>query len=438
VPPRCPAARAGDDIDHVLTRHLDPSVGFPRDADPNPFIRFRTLSHAYHAALGDGMTDAHVRGRIRALDDAVRETDGRGFEVTALTSEADLARELGLSGGADLLVKDETCNVAGSHKGRGLFGTMLELELAGAADAAAPLAIASCGNAALAAAVVAHAAGRQLRVFIPPEADPLIVGRLGELGAQVEACERAPGELGDPTYRRLQVAIDDGAVPFTCQGNLNAFAIEGGMTLGWELAGQLAERTARGRPPIDHLVIQVGGGALASSVMQALDEARQLGVLSALPRIHTVQTCAAAPLARAYQLITSDLQPAFEAGAADAREIEVVVHAASRQRSAYMWPWESPPTSVATGILDDETYDWVAVVRGMLRSGGIPVAVDEATLARANTLARRTGIDVDHTGSAGLAGAIELLRIDEITPNQSIAVIFTGVRRQSPANGVHP
>ena len=43
---------------------------------------------------------------------------------------------------------------------------------------------------------------------------------------------------GDPTYRRLRAAIDDGAIAFTCQGNENGFAIEGGLTLGYELAGR--------------------------------------------------------------------------------------------------------------------------------------------------------------------------------------------------------
>ena len=66
----------------------------------------------------------------------------------------------------------------------------------------------------------------------------------------------------------------------------------------------------------------------------------------------------------------------------------------------------------------------------MLRSRGLPVVVDEATLRAANRHARdTTGIDVDHTGSAGLAGAMELMRDGVIGPSESIAVIFTGVRR---------
>ena len=83
--------------------------------------------------------------------------------------------------------------------------------------------------------------------------------------------------------------------------------------------------------------------------------------------------------------------------------------AAAQHRSEFMWPWENEPHSIAHGILDDETYDWLAVVEAMLATGGQPIVVDEDTLAHANALARRaTGSDVDYTGSAGLAGLLDL------------------------------
>ena len=100
-------------------------------------------------------------------------------------------------------------------------------------------------------------------------------------------------------------------------------------------------------------------------------------------------------------------------------------------RSEFMWPWENEPKSVATGILDDETYDWAAVVAGMLATDGSPVVVSEATLEEANALARETtGIDVDHTGSSGLAGLMDLARRGEIGKNERVAVLFTGIRRK--------
>jgi hypothetical protein len=83
-----------------------------------------------------------------------------------------------------------------------------------------------------------------------------------------------------------------------------------------------------------------------------------------------------------------------------------------------MWPWEEPRPSVATGILDDETYDWVAVVRGMLKTGGFPIVVGEEELIDAR---RRAGDRVSATGAAGLAGLLQLERVGE-----SQLVLFTG------------
>ena len=97
-----------------------------------------------------------------------------------------------------------------------------------------------------------------------------------------------------------------------------------------------------------------------------------------------------------------------------------------------MWPWEEEPHSIAHGILDDETYDWFAVVRAMFDTGGSPIVVDEETLAEANDLARSTtGIDVDPTGSAGLAGLLHLVREGAVDPAETVAVLFTGVRRST-------
>ena len=422
---RCPMARPDDDTDHVLRRLLDPSrLAFPTTADPNPFVRYRTLLHAYHVARAAGWSDGDLVETIARLDHQVARVDGHGFEVTPFHRADALAAAIGISTRGKLWVKDETGNVSGSHKARHLFGVLLELELAGGETVSSvhPLAIASCGNAALAAAVVARAAGRSLEVFIPPDADPAVVERLRVLGTDPIVCEREPGVSGDPTYHRLRAELGRGAIPFTCQGNLNGLAIEGGETLGWEMVSDLLAADER----LDHVVIQVGGGALASSVIQAFTEARDLGAITSLPRFHAVQTHGAFPLARAYELVAARLR-----GDDDEVAIEAEMAWAATHRSAVMWPWETEPRSVAGGILDDETYDWHAVVRGMLLAGGGPVVVDETTVREANRLGRATtGIDVDFTGSAGLAGAIELLRRGAIGPDDRVAVLFTGIRRE--------
>ena len=100
---------------------------------------------------------------------------------------------------------------------------------------------------------------------------------------------------------------------------------------------------------------------------------------------------------------------------------------AARHRSEFMRPWPEPPRSIASGILDDETYDWHAVVSGTIESGGWPVVVSEESLREAHDLARAaTGIPASHTGAAGLAGLAELRRSGAVAPGETVAALFTG------------
>ncbi len=236
-PFRCPNALPGDDIDHLLSRRLELSgadlAGAFEDDEPNPFLRFRRFFHAWHWGVARGLSDDDYCDIVRHLDDAVAEVDGKGFVVTPMTEESALASSLGRE--AQVWVKDETRNVSGSHKARHLMGVMIWLRVA--ERTALPtertglegeLAIASCGNAALAAAVVAKAAGRRLRVFVPPDAHPGVVAKLTELGAHLTRCPRIEGESGDPCMHRFHDALREGDLPFGCQGNENGLTIDGG------------------------------------------------------------------------------------------------------------------------------------------------------------------------------------------------------------------
>jgi threonine synthase len=167
------------------------------------------------------------------------------------------------------------------------------------------------------------------------------------------------------------------------------------------------------------------------------------GACARLPAIHPVQTQGGAPLARAYRRVSEHHLGGRDARIrADAERAEVLRDAwgrpamretleyAARHRSQFMWPWEETPRSIASGILDDETYDWHAVVGGAIESGGWPLVVTEDTLREAHDLAHEaTGIRVSHTGAAGLAGLIELRRRGAVAPGETVAVLFTGVER---------
>lgn len=415
-------------MDHVLVRILDlDSVRFP-DATAEagtPFVRYRELLHSHHRATAAGVSDDEVCEIAVRMDDAVARVAGSGFRATPFGRNDTLSDRLGFSAAGGVWVKDETGNVTGSHKGRHLMGVLLHLEIAerlGLTDPEArpDLAIGSCGNAALAAAMLARAAGRRLRVFVPVDADPVVLHGLRDLGADVVTCVRAADTSGDPAFARLRAEVAAGAIPFTCQGSENGLVIEGGETLAYEIVSDLRVEGIA----LDHLVVQVGGGALASACLQGFEEAVALGALDHRPRTHTVQTTGGHPLERAYERVRAGLPDSPEPS-----DIHEALHEAARHRSTFMWPWESEPRSIATGILDDETYDWRAVVDGMLVTGGRPLVVSEECLAHAHRLGHAAGYAVDPTGSAGLAGLLDLVAGGTVDPDDRVGVLFTGVDR---------
>ncbi len=450
-PATCPHA-GKDDADHLLARVLDPArATFDRGGSAQPFVRFRELLHSYARARAGGMSDEAFVAMVQSLDDAVARVD-RGFATTPFAASAGVATALDMKGGG-VWLKDETRHVAGSHKARHLFGLLLHLEVSErlglvkrAENDRRGLAIASCGNAALAAATVAHATNRPLDVFIPTDANPSVVERLQALGARIAVCERREGVPGDPCVHGFRDALARGALPFCVQGNENGLTIEGGMTLGWELASDWARL---GLEP-KRLFVQIGGGALASGVWQALVEARAMGVIGSLPALHAVQTRGAYPLRRAYVRVRAAALESLGVAHAlavedDSLDVELaerlhmpdaagaiasaLAHARAH-RSEYMWAWEQAPHSVAHGILDDETYDWLAIVEGLLVSGGWPVIADESTLLEARSLAQnRGGIPADATGAAALAGLLAMRKQGRVEAGETVGALVTGVER---------
>lgn len=399
-------------------------------APANPFLRYRTRLDSYAVARAKGWSDEEFVALVGRLDDAIAAVAGHGFVATPTRIIPRLGAALGLE--ATVHVKDETGNVGGSHKARHLFGVMLHLAVAD--DQKGELAIASCGNAAVAAATLARAVQRPLRVFIPVWADPVVVDLLESLDARVEVAERRAGEHGDPAYLRFVEAVGSGAVPFSVQGSSTPTTIDGGRTIGWELADQLSDAPGRVR-----LFVQIGGGALATAAWKGLREGRP----NASVVLHAVQVEACAPLARAWKLVTEELATELPDDAvARAGMVEGRGGHAERLMAEhgdrYMWPWDPAGSSIATGILDDVTYDWRTVVGPMIEEGGWPVVVTESQILEANRLGREhTGIDVDPTGTAGLAGLLQPSTLDTIERDDQVVVLFTGILRSqgSPAAG---
>ena len=405
APWRCPNEKG--DRHHVLL--IDGNDQHVVESHHNPFIAFRRNMMWWQFAQARGMSDERAMALVQSVDDEIVKIGGVGFTRTPMLFQSALSDRLSFESPGGVWVKDETHNVGGSQKARHLMSILLhllvaeELGIAPWADAAArpTLAISSCGNAAIAASTLAAAAKWPIDVFIPEWAGGVVVETLTALGARINRCARQSQDPpGDPTVLRFREAVNTGSIPFSVQGPENALCLDGGRTIGWEMAQQFAQENIAA---LEAVFVQVGGGAFAASVSRGLSEA---GINAPLV---AVQTEGCAPLSRAWNTAQSDVNPA-------------------QHWTKHMWAWENEPVSLADGILDDETYDWVADVAQIQRTGGKVVVASESQVVEASGVApQTTSIDASPTGTAGVAGLLSIRA--ELSNTARVAVVLSGVRR---------
>ena len=402
---KCPLATETD-THHVL--HFENTVEpFRPTDDENPYLAFRKYLAVDSFGAAIGLSEDERIRIITEANAAVAAVAGTGFLRTPLYRSVELSDALGFTAKGGVWIKDETHNVAGSHKARHLFTELLHLLFAEAAGVAPwtsstrpPLAIASCGNAAIAASTLAAAVQWPIYVHVPPAATSEVLVALASLDADVRVCPRLPDDAaGDPCVLRFREAVANGAIAFGVQGTENAWCLDGGRTIGWEMTEELGHL-------MDRIFIQVGGGAFAACVGASL---RSAGVH---PKLHAVQTEGCAPLARAWE-------KALATGGA---------RNAGPRWNECMWPWETTPVSIADGILDDETYDWIGVLDAMADTGGAPVVVSEQHVQQAyDWVHSLTSVNVSATGVAGLAGLMAMR--SDIANDERVVVVMSGVER---------
>lgn len=466
----CPRAEAGEE--HSLRKKIvfNRKTLSPADNIANEwsqkkrrsFVVFRRLLGSYHL-LGD----EQYLNILNHIEQRLTELEGSPFLVTPCRQVHRLAQSLNRQG--SVWIKDDTRNITGSHKGRHLMGTLLYLEALRESKGEKKkrvLAIYSCGNAALGAAAVARAGGYELHAFVPEDVNATVEAMLVDRSVVVEKIPRTGISGGDPCYREFRRAVDEkGWIPFSCSGNDNWSNIDGGETLGWELAMQLKEKKAA----ISSLIVQVGGGALGRAIVQAWQELHRLGLVDELPRIYACQPAGGFPFVRAYYLVLKAIAEksgfifdlvydrradpsaelnelkrfsnnqsgqvrnlaAFVKENFDSDEVKAVLWDAAKHRGKYMWAWDGGvPVSLAHGILDDETYDWYELLCGILKTGGKAEILREETISEAHRLAdTHTDMEPCPTATAGLAGLLQLHASEDIPSTENVGLLFTGINR---------
>lgn len=297
-----------------------------------------------------------------------------------------------MSGGANVLVKDEGRLPTGSFKARGLVMAVAMAKELGVTRIAMP----TNGNAGAALAAYATRVGIETIVFCPDDTPEINVREIAVQGARVW---RVNGLIDDCGAIVAKGAAEGRWFDFSTLKE--PYRIEGKKTMGLELAAQF------GWSLPDAIFYPTGGGTGLIGMWKAFDELEKLGWIGPeRPRMYAVQASGCAPIVRA-----------FEAGEEHAER------------------WEDAAT-VAAGIRVPRAVGDFLILRAVRESGGLALGVgDPAILQAVDDCAKKDGLLLCPEGGATLAAYKQALRDGEVDEDERV-VLFncaTGLKYPMPA-----
>jgi threonine synthase len=281
-------------------------------------------------------------------------------------------------------LKEEGSNPTGTFKARGLALAVTMAKHYGLRKLAVP----SAGNAAVALAAYAAAAGIEAHIFMPRDVPFANYVEAVAYGASVTLVD---GLISDCARMVAERKEKEGW--FDISSLKEPFRVEGKKTMGYELVEQL------GWEYPDAVFYPTGGGVGLIGMWKAFDELEQLGWVKPgkRPRMIAVQAAGCAPVARA-----------FEEG------VEV----------SQMW---QDASTFASGLRVPKPYGDAIMLKILRDSGGVALAqTDEQILTSILDWARNEGIFLSPEGAAATAAYDRLLETGFLKPSDRVVLFNTG------------
>lgn len=284
--------------------------------------------------------------------------------------------------------KMESLNPTGSFKDRGAALLVSALRAADVDEVVDD----SSGNAGAALSAYCARGRVAARIFVPQHASPAKRAQIAVYGAELVT---VPGSRTDTT-RALLEAVEEGAV-YGSHAYSPLYA-HGVKTIAFELWEQ------SGRRAPESIIVPVGHGGLLLGLHLGFRDLRAAGVIEDAPALYGVQAAACAPLARAWERGSDNIEPVDE-GETVAGGVRIAAP-----------PWGS------------------RVLDAVRQSGGGLLALsDEETLSAQRRLAQ-LGFYVEPTSALPVA-AIESLRA---RLSRLPVVVLTGNGLKSPPAATEP
>ncbi len=279
-------------------------------------------------------------------------------------------------------LKDEGVSPTATFKARGMSVAVSMARKLGVDKIAVP----SAGNAGVALAAYAAAAGLDALVVAPVDTPPVLLREIISRGARCFLISGLIHEAGEYVDEAV-------AAGYTSLATLREpYRIEGKKTMGFELWEQLKDVP-------DWIVFPTGGGTGVVGLWKAFGELGQLGWTDGrLPRICAVQSDGCPPLARAWERDAQEVPPIAE------------------------------PRSIAVGLKVPRPSGLPLIMRAIRESGGMVLAVPEEQIPRAaRELGGREGIYPCYEGAAAYLGMQTLVREGSVTRGDSVVLFNTGM-----------
>jgi threonine synthase len=290
------------------------------------------------------------------------------------------------AGVAWLRLKHEGWNPTGSFKDRGMTVAVTQARRVGATA----VACASTGN--TSASLAAYAAQAGIPAFVLVPAGRIAVGKLAQSMAYGAHTLAVRGDF-DACLRLVRDAAEQLGIYLA--NSVNPFRIEGQKTIVFELLQQLAWQ------PPDWIALPAGNLGNTSAFGKALREAHDLGLISRVPRLASIQASGAAPFARAFN-------EAF----------------ATRHRVR--------AETVATAIRIGEPASWDRAVDAIRYTDGVVHAVSDEEILEAKRVVDECGVGCEPASAASVAGIRALVACGVISPSATVAAVLTGHLLKEP------
>jgi len=297
---------------------------------------------------------------------------------TPLVRADRVARSAGV---ARAWIKDEGRQPTGSLKDRASAVVVQRAREMGVQT----LVTASTGNAGVALAAMACAAGLEAVILVPESAPRAKIAQLQIFGARLLLVR---GSYADAFELAAEAARELG---WYCRNTgTNPFTVEGKKTAAFEVAEQLGWRAP------DRVVVPVGDGNILTGVHKGFSELLELGWIGRMPRLTGVQAEGSSPIARAYA-----------AGSDEIRPVEA--------------------STLADSISAGRPSDGARALRAARQTGGGFVTVaDEEILGSIAALGRDAAVFAEPAAAAAHAGLLALRRDGALSPDEEVVLLVTG------------